>query len=141
MAESMPQKIFTANATGAVDYLNQQWLDYTGAPVNEVKGEGWAGFLHPDDAQETLRCWQHAVATKESFEIVHRFRRADGVFRWHLSRAQAMPDERGHGSIWIGSDTDIHDEREIGKQLERTTEDLKHFAYPISVHIVPLLLR
>jgi PAS domain S-box-containing protein len=132
MAESMPQKIFTANATGAVDYLNQQWLDYTGAPVNELTGEGWAGFLHPDDAQETLRCWQHAVETKESFEIVHRVRRADGVFRWHLSRAHVMPDERGHGSMWIGSNTDIHDERETGKKLERTTEELKHFAYAAS---------
>jgi PAS domain S-box-containing protein len=132
LAESMPQKIFTADATGAVDYLNQQWLDYTRAPVNELKGEGWASFLHPGDAQQTLRCWQHSVETKESFEIVHRFRRADGVFRWHLSRAHAMPDERGHGSIWIGSNTDIHDERETGKQLERTTEELKHFAYAAS---------
>jgi PAS domain S-box-containing protein len=132
MAESMPQKIYTANAMGAVDYLNQRWLDYTGAPLNELKGEGWAGFLHPDDAQPTLKCWQHAVDTKKSFEIVHRFRRADGAFRWHLSRAHAMPDEHGHGSIWIGSNTDIHDERETSKQLERTTEELKHFAYAAS---------
>jgi PAS domain S-box-containing protein len=132
MAESMPQKIFTADATGAVDYLNQQWLDYTGASIDELKGEGWAGFLHPDDAEETLRCWQDAVVTKESFEIVHRFRRADGVFRWHLSRAHAMPDEHGHGSMWIGSNTDIHDERETAKQLERITEELKHFAYAAS---------
>jgi PAS domain S-box-containing protein len=132
MAESMPQKIFTADAAGAVDYLNQQWLDYTGASVNDLKGEGWAGFLHPDDAQESLRGWQHAVATKQSFEIVHRFRRADGVFRWHLSRAHAMPDEGGRGSMWIGSNTDIHNERETGTQLERTTEELKHFAYAAS---------
>ena len=132
MAESMPQKIFTANAAGETDYLNQQWVDYTGVPLNELIGEGWARFLHPDDAQETLRSWQHAVETKGSFEIVHRFRRADGVYRWHLSRAHAMPDQRGHGSIWIGSNTDIHDERETGKQLKRTTEELKHFAYAAS---------
>ena len=82
MAESMPQKIFTTNAAGDADYLNQQWVDYTGAPFNELKDKGWARFLHPDDAEETLRRWQHAVDTKESFEVVHRFRRADGVFRW-----------------------------------------------------------
>ena len=40
-----------------------------------------------------------------------------------------MPDERGRGSIWIGSNTDIHDERETAKRLERTTDDLKHFSY------------
>jgi PAS domain S-box-containing protein len=132
LAESMPQKIFTADATGAVNYLNQQWLEYTGVPFDQLNKEGWVRFLHPYDAQETLRRWQQAVATKESFEIVHRFRRADGVFRWHLSRAHAMPDERGNGSMWIGSNTDIHDERETAKKLERTTEELKHFAYAAS---------
>jgi light-regulated signal transduction histidine kinase (bacteriophytochrome) len=54
------------------------------------------------------------------------------MFRWHLSRAHAMPDEHGHGSLWIGSNTDIHDERETGTQLERTTEEFTHFAYAAS---------
>lgn len=132
MAESMPQKIFTNNAAGEADYLNQQWVDYTGVPLSELIGKGWARFLHPDDAEETLRRWQQSVDTKESFELIHRFRRADGMYRWHLSRAHAMPDERLTGSFWIGSNTDIHDERETGKQLERTTEELKHFAYAAS---------
>jgi PAS domain S-box-containing protein len=57
MAESMPQKIFTTNAQGSADYLNQQWVDYTGAPLGELTGKGWARFLHPDDAEETLRRW------------------------------------------------------------------------------------
>ncbi|MGH8685753.1 MAG: PAS domain-containing protein, partial [Nitrosospira sp.] len=30
MAESMPHKIFTTRADGAVDYFNEQWRDYTG---------------------------------------------------------------------------------------------------------------
>ena len=32
LAEAMPQKIFTTTATGAVDYVNQQWLDCGGLP-------------------------------------------------------------------------------------------------------------
>ena len=132
MAEAMPQKIFTATADGAVDYMNQQWLEFTGASFNEIRDWGWTRFIHPDDAEESLRRWKHSIETGESFEFVHRFRRADGVYHWHLSRAHAMRDEGGESSLWIGSHTDIHEEKETAEKLQRTTEDLKHFAYAAS---------
>ena len=132
LAEAMPQKIFTATAEGAADYLNQQWMDFTGASFNDLQGGGWATFIHPDDLDESLRRWHHCVETKESFEFVHRVRRADGIYHWHLTRAHAMHDERGGSSLWIGSNTDIHEERETAKKLQRTTEDLKYFAFAAS---------
>jgi len=132
MAEAMPQKIFTTTANGAVDYVNQQWLDFTGASFSEIGDWGWTRFIHPDDAEESLRRWKHSLATGESFEIVHRFRRADGVYHWHLSRAHVMRDEGGQSSLWIGAQTDIHEEKETAENLQRTTEDLKHFAYAAS---------
>ena len=132
LAEAMPQKIFTTTADGAVDYVNQQWLDFTGASFSEIREWGWTRFIHPDDAEESLRRWKHSVASGESFEFVHRFRRADGVYHWHLSRAHVMRDESGQSSLWIGAQTDIHQERETAESLQRTTEDLKHFAYAAS---------
>ncbi len=132
MAEAMPQKISTAAANGAVDYVNQQWLDYTGASFDEIRDWGWTRFIHPEDVEESLRRWKHSVATGESFEIVHRFRRADGVYHWHLSRARVLRDAGGESSLWIGAHTDIHEERETAQNLQRTTEDLKHFAYAAS---------
>ena len=132
MAEAMPQKIFTATADGAVDYVNRQWVEFVGVSSNEIRGFAWTRFIHPDDAEESLRLWKHSVQTTESFEFIHRLRRADGVYRWHLSRANALRDAGGASSLWIGSHTDIHEERETAKNLERITEDLKHFAYAAS---------
>jgi PAS domain S-box-containing protein len=132
MAEAMPQKIFTATAHGAVDYINQQWLEFAGASFNEIRDWGWTRFIHPDDREESLRLWKHSVETREPFKFVHRLRRADGVYHWHLSRAHAMRDAGGESSLWIGSNTDIHEEKETAKKLERMTEDLKHFAYAAS---------
>src|SRR5438445_845190 len=40
-----------------------------------------------------------------------RFRRADGVYRWHLSRALAMRDGEGRVLMWFGSNTDIDDQK------------------------------
>ena len=132
MAEAMPQKIFTATADGAVDYMNRQWLEFTGASLNQIQGWGWTRFIHPDDAEESLQRWRHSLETGESFEFVHRLRRADGVYQWHLSRVRAMRDEDGQNFLWIGSNTDVQEEREAVRKLQRTTEDLKHFAYAAS---------
>lgn len=111
MAESMPQKIFTARPNGDVDYFNQQWMEFTGLSFEQIRDWGWTQFIHPDDVAENVRRWQHSLDTGEPFQFEHRFRRADGVYRWHLSRALPMRDENGTIKMWIGSNTDIHEQK------------------------------
>ncbi len=62
----------------------------------------------------------------------HRFRRFDGTYRWHLSRAHAMRDVAGNISMWIGSSTDIHEQKEKEEELRRANDDLQQFAYAAS---------
>jgi len=139
MAESMPQKIFTATPAGDVDYFNAQWMDFTGLTFEQIRDWGWTQFTHPDDVAENVRVWQHSIDTGEPFQFVHRFQRADGEYRWHLSRAQAMRDANGGISMWIGSNTDIHDAKKTEeallqsqRELRSRNEDLKHFAFAAS---------
>jgi PAS domain S-box-containing protein len=132
MAESMPQKIFTATPAGDVDYFNRQWMEFTGLSFEQIKHWGWTQFVHPNDVDANVRTWRHSIATGEPFHFQHRFRRADGVYRWHLSRAQAMRDDHGNISMWIGSNTDIHEQKEKEENLRRANEDLQQFAYSAS---------
>ncbi len=117
MAESMPQKIFTAGADGEVNYLNRQWEEFTGLPFDATRGWGWASFIHPDDLEENVRLWKESVETGADFELEHRFRRKDGDYRWHLSRAFAMRDADGTIMLWIGSSTDIDDMMRAQEEL------------------------
>jgi two-component system CheB/CheR fusion protein len=109
MAESMPQKIFTARPNGEMDYFNQQWMEFTGFSFEQIKNRGWTQFIHPDDVDENIRQWQRSIDTGAPFQIEQRFRRHDGKYRWHLSRAHAMHDAKGKVLMWIGSNTDIDD--------------------------------
>lgn len=117
MAESMPQKIFTANPLGEVEYLNRQWKDFTGLPTDKMQGWGWVSFIHPDDLEESVRRWREEVASGSDFELEQRLRRKDGIYRWHLSRAFAMRDAHGKITLWIGSSTDVDDMMRAQEEL------------------------
>ena len=118
MAESMPQKIFTAKPNGDVDYFNQQWTEFTGLTFEQIRDWGWLQFIHPDDVEENIRRWKHSINTGKYFHLEHRFRRKDGKYRWHLSRAHAMRDADGKVLMWIGSNTDIESQKQTEKALQ-----------------------
>ncbi|MDN5753984.1 MAG: PAS domain-containing sensor histidine kinase, partial [Nitrosospira sp.] len=107
MAEAIPQKIFTARADGVVDYFNQQWRDYTGSTLEQLGEWEWTNLIHPDDVDERNRRWRHALATGEPFQMEIRYRRVDGDYCWHITRAHAKRDAQGKISIWVGSSADI----------------------------------
>jgi len=129
MAESMPQKIFTATPSGDVDYFNRQWAEFTGLSFERNENWSWTQFVHPDDLETNVQAWRQSIESGEPFHLQHRVRRADGAYRWHLSRALAMRDARGNISMWIGSTTDIHEQKEKEEELRRANEDLQQFAY------------
>src|SRR5262249_46448341 len=75
---------------------------------------------------------QQAVATGDPLTSENRIRRTDGTYCWHLSRARAMRDGNGNISIWIGSNTDIHEQKMKEEELRQANEDLQQFAYSAS---------
>ena len=111
LTETMPQIIFTARPDGVVDYFNRHWAEFTGLSSESIEDLNWTRFVHPADLEENLRRWQHCIDTGEPFQLEHRFRRSDGVYRWHLSRANALRDAGGNVLIWTGSSTDIDDQK------------------------------
>jgi PAS domain S-box-containing protein len=142
LAESMPQKMFTATPDGDVDYFNQQWTEFTGLSFEQIKDWGWTQFIHPDDVDENVRSWQHSIDTGEPFQMEHRFRGADGVYRWHLSRARAMRDGDGRVVMWIGSNTDIDDVKRAEESLReadrRKDEFLATLAHELRNPLAPI---
>jgi len=118
LAESMPIIIFTAKPDGEMDYCNRRLTEFTGLSCEELGTAGRLPFTHPDEAEEDDRLWRRSIESGEPFQLESRFRRADGVYRWHLTRAAAMRDAGGI-MIWIGSSTDIHDRKSVEETLVR----------------------
>ena len=124
MAESLPQKIFTSTKDGKIDYCNPIWTTYLGISRDRLLAAGWKGSVHSDDLPENLRRWQYSLESGEPFEYEHRLKRHDGVYRWHLMRANPMRDDKGIITQWVGSDIDIDDYKHR-QELEIANASLK----------------
>jgi PAS domain S-box-containing protein len=107
-----------------VDYINPQWTEFTGLSFEQIRDWGWPQFIHPDDVAENVRVWQHSIHTGEPFHFMARFRRADGEYRWHLSRALPMRGAEGKIVMWVGSNTEIHEQRQTEDQLRQYAAEL-----------------
>lgn len=114
LAEAMPQMAFIANAKGDITYYNQRWYQYVGG-IEGTEGWGWKNqpVHHPDDLSRTIKTWKHSLKTGENYEIEYRLRRYDGQYRWHLGRAIAVRDENKNITSWIGTNTDIHEQKRL----------------------------
>ena len=123
MAEITPEKVTNASADGNVVFYNKSWQDYTGATLDELLNEGWAKWIHPDDVGEATREWLKSVEKSHDFEMELRMLNREGAYRWHISRARCVKDEQGKVKLWIGSNTDIHDQKEHTKALEKAVAD------------------
>lgn len=115
MADMLPILAWYADPDGSVPWRNQRWYDYTGLqPGEPVQRRDW---LDPEEAPRVLAKWDKALAKGEPWEDTFRMRRADGTYRWFLSRAVPMRDRSGRIVRWFGSNVDINHQ----KSLEENT--------------------
>jgi PAS domain S-box-containing protein len=122
----MPQMVWSTQPDGAHDYYNAQWYAFTGVPEGSTDGEGWNGMFHPDDQERAWARWRHSLATGEQYEIEYRLRHHSGAYRWTLGRALPVRDDDGTIVRWVGTCTDIHDQKETAQQNEILSRELSH---------------
>jgi PAS domain S-box-containing protein len=120
LADAMPQIVWTAKPDGSVEYNNKRWFDYTGMTIERAADSGWKEVLHPDDLQNTLERWKEALTTACNYEAEYRFKRAsDGAYRWHIGRAFPLRNQDGEIIQWVGTSTDIDDQKRAHYELEK----------------------
>jgi diguanylate cyclase (GGDEF)-like protein/PAS domain S-box-containing protein len=129
LAEALPQMIWTADADGAIDYVNQRWREYAGIGQAEPIGAGWSAAIHPDDISVVQQTWMRCVRNGDALEMEYRLRRAaDQSYHWHLARAVPLKDSQGQIAKWFGTCTDIeeqkHSQERLEQQIKERTEEL-----------------
>jgi len=126
LADNMHQMAWMTTATGERYWYNQRWLDYTGKSLDEVKGWGWKCVHHPDYYERVLASYKRAMETGQPWEETFPLRGKDGQYRWFLTRALPIRDERGKVVRWFGTNTDITERLQAEEQRTLLINELNH---------------
>jgi PAS domain S-box-containing protein len=122
---AIPGMVFTADADGENDFVNDYFYTYTGVSRDVGLRDTWVQSLHPDDRERAHARWMHSVRTGEPYENELRFRRHDGVYRWFRSRGVALRDEHGRIIKWAGGSFDVEDIKQTQLALRASEERLE----------------
>ncbi len=117
LADTIPQPVWLTDETGWIFWYNRRWYELTGTTLEEMQGWGWRSVHHPDHLDRVLERIQHCFETGEPWEDTFPLRRHDGDWRWFLSRAVPVRDAAGRIVRWVGTNTDITEQREIEAAL------------------------
>lgn len=112
-AEAMPQLAWIAHADGYIHWYNRRWHEYTGTTPEQMEGWGWQSVHDESELPRVLERWKASIATGLPFEMTFPLRRADGVYRWFLTRSAPVRDRHGAIARWLGTNTDIDDQRQM----------------------------
>jgi PAS domain S-box-containing protein len=115
LANSIANLAWMARPDGWIYWYNDQWYAYTGTTPGDMEGWGWERVHDPAILPAVRQQWQQSIASGTPFEMVFPLRGADGQFRRFLTRVNPVRNSRGHVVQWVGTNTDVEDER-------RTTE-------------------
>src|SRR5580698_6744919 len=118
---SIPGLVCTMSPAGEVDRFNPQILEYFGKTPEELKGWATSDAVHPDDLPRVVAAFTHSITTGTPYDIEHRCRRADGVYRWFQARALPVRDTAERITGWYVLLTDI-DDRKRAEDVIRTSE-------------------
>jgi PAS domain S-box-containing protein len=125
LAEHLPQLVWTCLPDGRCDFLNHQWVDYTGVPEADHHGFAWVSAIHPDDRDRTWALWQAFMAGRADYDLEYRLRRHDGAYRWFKTRGLLLRAPDGSILRVFGTTTDINEQKRTEAELRESRERLE----------------
>lgn len=125
LCENVPVQIWTALPDGGIDYVTRQTASNFGTTPEDLLREGWLSVLHPDDVKATVERWTRSLTTGAIYEHEFRLRLADGRYATHLARAVPQRDAAGTILRWIGTNTNIEEQKEERRQIAALLQEVE----------------
>ena len=118
LAEAIPQMVWATGPGGKPEYFNQRWLDYIAAPASSSL-QPWLERAYPDEKRRVQFAWKSSMTSGKPFACELRLRDAADSYRWHLGRALPLRDESGAIVRWLGTFTDIEEQKRAEEAMSR----------------------
>lgn len=130
LTDALPDIAWWADADGSNLRANRRWYETIGTRGRHLGGDHLAmveASVHTDDQDEVARIWTDAVSRGTPFEYQARiFSNLRGRYAWFLVRG--APVRRPDGAIvhWVGTTTDIDDQKRVEQEVRASRTLLHH---------------
>jgi PAS domain S-box-containing protein len=124
IVDTIPGLVAVMTDKGDVEHVNRQVLDYFGRTLEELQQWGTTDAVHPDDLPRVIAAWKLSIGTGVPYNVEHRIRRSDGVYRWFQLRGLPLRDAEGQIVRWYVLLTDIDERKQSEEKLRRSEADL-----------------
>ena len=118
-ADSLPELVWQADATGQIVYANRQWLQLLG----EYKGarlDSLAGAVHPAELTILVQHWQHSRQSGSDLSMPVRLALLPvRSFEWFSLRGRAVRQDGGEIFGWVGTLSNIHESVRRSERIEQ----------------------
>jgi PAS domain S-box-containing protein len=118
--DALPAFVLRTEADGAVDFVSQSILDYSGLSRDDWLGARWMKSAHPEDLERILSQWGEAVSTGKPLDVERRVLSASGQYRWFQCRGLPLRDETGSILKWYLTMHDIEDRKQAEEKLRQS---------------------
>jgi PAS domain S-box-containing protein len=125
LVDSIPGLVALLAADGQLQFVNRQILEYTGRTLEELKQWGTDDTVHPDDLPHVIDVFTRSIGSGSPYEIVQRFRRSDGVYRWFQNNGFPLRDSSDHIVRWCVLLTNIDERKRAEDALRASERNLK----------------
>jgi len=124
IVDNIPGLVATMGATGEVEFLNRQTLEYFGKSTDDLKNWALSDAVHPDDLPRIIQARIKSIEEGTIYDVEHRCRRADGVYRWFQVRGIPVRNTEDAITAWYLLLTDIDDLKRAEEALQSAERHL-----------------
>lgn len=118
ITSAAPTTLWMSDALGAVTYVNQTWIDWTGRNYEQHLGTGWLHSVLPEDRKKVAEKLSGNIVVPGLFEAEFRLNHVDGTVHWCVLTGQPQYDGSGKFLGYIGSCVDITEQKHIQQQKD-----------------------
>jgi two-component system, chemotaxis family, CheB/CheR fusion protein len=126
-ADQMPHLAWMADAAGGIFRYNARWFEYTGQSADLDPATAWRAAQHPGHVDRVAAKIARCFGNREPFEDIFPLCGHDGDYRWFLCRALPIRDEAGGFAGWVGTHTDVTEQRAEAERLREAERQTSEF--------------
>ncbi|HEY4327700.1 MAG TPA: PAS domain S-box protein [Mucilaginibacter sp.] len=118
ITSAAPTGLWMSDEHGAITYVNQSWIDWTGISYEDHMGAGWLKSIAEEDKEMASQKFLKDSTDRNLHETEFRINHADGTIHWCIATGKPQYCSTGVFLGYIGACVDITEQKNLQQQKD-----------------------